>query len=96
MAKENISQEFRLKNRDERRIDFIEKIEQNEFMSKKAQKVLSTLNYVEQFLIFGAIVIRCILVSAFASLVGIPIGITGSVIRLKIYAITAGLKSIGQ
>ena len=30
--------------------------------------------------------------SAFASLVGIPIGITSSVIGLKIYAITAGIK----
>ena len=35
---------------------------------------------------------RCISVSAFASLVGIPIGITSSAIGLKNYAITAAIK----
>ena len=35
---------------------------------------------------------RCISVSAFASLVGIPIGITSSAIGLKNYSITAAIK----
>ena len=35
MFEENISQEFRLKNIDERRNYFIEEIKQNELMSKK-------------------------------------------------------------
>ena len=34
----------------------------------------------------------CLSISLFASLVGIPIGITSSVIGLKICAITAGIK----
>ena len=34
----------------------------------------------------------CISISAFASLIGIPIGITSSAIELKILAITAGIK----
>ena len=34
----------------------------------------------------------CISISAFASLLGIPIGITSSAIGLKICAITAGIK----
>ena len=34
----------------------------------------------------------CISISAFASLIGIPIGITSSAIGLKICAITAGIK----
>ena len=34
----------------------------------------------------------CVSISAFASLVGIPIGITSSAIGLKICAITAGIK----
>ena len=34
----------------------------------------------------------CISVSVFASLVAIPVGITSSAIRSKIFAITAGIK----
>ena len=34
----------------------------------------------------------CVSISAFASLVGNPLGITSSAIGLKIYAITAGIK----
>ena len=44
MSKGNISQEFRLINIDETRKDFLEKIEQNELMSKKHKKVCTTLN----------------------------------------------------
>ena len=47
MAEENISQEFRLKNINETRNDFLEEIEQNELMSKKYKKVCTTLNYIE-------------------------------------------------
>ena len=47
----------------------------------------------EHFLILAAIVTGCISISAFASLVGIPIGIMSSAIGLKICAITAGLKT---
>ena len=39
MFEENISQEFRLKNIDERRNYFTEEIKQNELMSKKHKKV---------------------------------------------------------
>ena len=35
----------------------------------------------------------CVLISAFALLVGIPIGITSCALRLKICAITAGIKN---
>ena len=37
-------------------------------------------------------VIGCVSISAFASLAGIPIGITSSAVELKICAITAGIK----
>ena len=40
MAEENISQEFRLKNIDEKNNYFIEEINQNELMSKKYKKVV--------------------------------------------------------
>ena len=44
MAEENVSQEFRLKNIDETRNYFLEKIEQNQLMSKKHKKICTTLN----------------------------------------------------
>ena len=44
MFEENVSQEFRLKNIDETRNYFLEKIEQNQLMSKKHKKICTTLN----------------------------------------------------
>ena len=89
MAEENISQEFRLKSIDEAKNYLIEEINRNELMSKKHKKVCTTLNYTEQFLILGSTITGCVSISAFASLVGIPIGITSSAIGLKICTITA-------
>ena len=61
-------------------------------MSNKYKKVCTTLNYIESFFILASTITRCVPISAFASLVGIPIGITSSAIGLKICAITAGVK----
>ena len=92
MTEENISQEFRLKNMDEARNYFLEEIKQNELMSKKHKKVCTTLNYIEHFLILASTITGCISISAFASLIDIPLGITSSAIGLKICAITAEIK----
>ena len=92
MAEENISQEFRLKNIDETRNYLIEEINRNGLMSKKHKKVCITLNYIEHFLILGSTITECVSISAFGSLVGIPIGITSSGTGLKICAITAAIK----
>ena len=92
MVEENISQEFRLKNIDETRNYLIEEINRNELMSKKHKKVCITLNYIEHFLILASTITGCISISAFVSLLGIPIGITNSAIGLKICAITVGIK----
>ena len=97
MSEENISQEFRLKNIDETRNYLIEEINPNELMNKKHKKVCTTSNYIEHFLIFTSTITGCVSISAFASLVGIPIGITSSAIGLEICAIISGiykLKSI--
>ena len=61
-------------------------------MNEKHKKVCTILNYIEKFLILDFKIIECISISAFASLVGIPIGIMSSAIGLKICAITAGIK----
>ena len=75
-----MSQEFRLKNINETRNYFLEEIEQNELMSRKHEKVCTTLNYIEHFLILASAITGCISISAFASLLGIPIEITSSAI----------------
>ena len=49
-------------------------------------------NYIEHFLILASTITGCVSISAFASLVGIPIGVTSSAIGLKIWAVTAGIK----
>ena len=50
------------------------------------------LNYVEHWLILISIVTGCVYICDFASLVGIPVGITSTTIELKICVITAGIK----
>ena len=58
-------------------------------MSRNHKKVCTTLSYFKHFLILASAVTGCISISAFASLLGIPIGIASSEIGLKICAITA-------
>ena len=92
MIEENISHEFRSKNLDVTRNYLIEETNRNELMSKKHKKVCKTLNYIKHFLILGSTITGCVSISAFSSLVGIPIGITSSAIGLNICALTAGIK----
>ena len=61
-------------------------------MSEKYKKTCKYLNYVEHLLILVSTVIGCISISAFASLVCVPAGITSSAIEIKIFVITAGIK----
>ena len=86
-----MNQEFRLNNVDETRNYFLE-IKQNELMSRKHKRVCTNLNHTEYFLILASTITGCISISAFASLLGIPIGITSSAIGLKIGTITASIK----
>ena len=92
MAEENISQEFRVKNKDQTKNYLIEEINRNELMCNKHEKVCTTLNYIEHFLILTSTLTGCVSISAFSSLVGNPIEISSSVIGLNICAITAELK----
>ena len=61
-------------------------------MSRKQKKVCTTPNSIEYFLILADTITGCISISAFTSLLGIPIGITSSAIGLKTWAITAAIK----
>ena len=92
MSEGNISQEIRLKNIDETRNYFIEEINQNELMSKNLGKACRVLNYIEHLLILASTVTGCISISAFPSLIGIPIEITSSATGLNICIITEEIK----
>ena len=50
------------------------------------------MNYIDHSLIAISIITGCVSIFAFASLVGIPIGIASSTIVLKIRVITAGIR----
>ena len=73
MTEENISQELRLKSKDDIRNYFIEEINQNELMSKKHKKVCRVFNYTEHLLILVSTVTGFISIFTFASLLGIPV-----------------------
>ena len=51
------------------------------------------LNYFGHFFVFVCVVSGCVSISAFASLVGVPVGISSFAAGLKIYAITAEIKN---
>ena len=70
---------------------FLGEIEQNELISRKNKKFCETLNYVEHFVIWASEINGCISISAFVSLIGIPIGIMSSTIGLKTSAIAGGI-----
>ena len=61
-------------------------------MRRKHKEVCTSLNCIKHFLILDSTITKCISISAFDSLIGIPIGITSSAIVLKICAIAAGIK----
>ena len=92
MCKENISQKFRLRNIDRIRNYLLDEIEQHELMGTKHEKVCAALNYIEHFLMLAPATTVCTSIFAFASLIGILIGITSSAIELKICAKSAGIK----
>ena len=92
MPEEKLNQEFRLKQIDEIINYLIEEINQNKLMSKKHKKVCRVLNYIDHSLIVISTITGCVSIFDFASLVGVPIGLTSSATGLKICAITAGIK----
>ena len=61
-------------------------------MSKKHKQVYIVLNDIDHSLIATSTITGCVSISAFPSLVGIPIGIASSTIGLKICVITAAIK----
>ena len=77
----------------ETRNHFLKEIAQRDLMSRKHRKVCMALNFIEQRRISVFAITGCVLISAFASLVGISIGIATSAVGLKICVISTGFKS---
>ena len=71
--------------------NLLEEIKHNELIGKRLKMTCINLNYVERLLILASAVTSCF-ISAFASLVGIPIGISRSAATIKICVITAVVK----
>ena len=69
---------------------------QNDLINKKHKNVCRVLNYIDHLLIVTSTINGFISISAFVSLVGIPLGITNSAIELNICVITAGIKNLSQ
>ena len=88
MTEKNISQEVKFKNIHETRDYLIEEMKQNELISKKHKKVCKVLNYVEHLVILVSTVTGSISISAFASLVGMPIGTANSAVQMEMHATT--------
>ena len=51
------------------------------------------MSYIDYSLIAISTITGCVSISALASLIGVPIGVTNSAISLKICAITTGMKN---
>ena len=61
-------------------------------MSEKYEKTCKYLNHIEHLLILASTIIGCISISAFASLVCVPVGIVSSAVGIITCAIIAGIK----
>ena len=89
---EGANLEFRLRKIDETRNCFLEEINHNNLMSEKYKKTYKYLNYIEHLLILVSTITGCVSISAFASLVCVPVGITSSAVVIKTCTITAWIK----
>ena len=61
-------------------------------MSEKYKKTCKYLNYAEHLIILVSTVTGCVSISAFASLVWVPVGITSSAIGIQICRFTVAIK----
>ena len=79
-------------SQDETRNYLLAEIKRNDLMSEKYKKTCKYLNYAKSLLILASTIIGCVLISAFASLVCVPVDIESSPGGLKIGAITPVIK----
>ena len=73
-------------------MNMVQEASHNDLMSEKCKKTCKYLNYVEHSLVVVSTVTGYVSISAFVSLVCVPVGIVSSTVGIKICAITAGIK----
>ena len=76
----------KIKKVDETRNYLFEEIKHNDLISENHKKTRKYLNYVEHLLILASAITGCVSISAFTSLVAVPVVI--SAVGIKICAIT--------
>ena len=89
---QEVRPKFRLRKIYEARNYLLDEIKQNDLMSEKYKNTYKYLSYVKHLLIIASTVSGCVSISAFTSLVCVPIGITSSAAGINICAITAGIE----
>ena len=87
------SLEFRLKHIDEKRNYLLEKINHNDLMSENCKKICTYLDYVENLLFLVLTVTGVTSISAFISLVFVPVAVESSAVGLKICEATVKIKN---
>ena len=92
MTKQSKSLNFRRKKIYETRNYLFKEIKDNEFMNKRHKKVYIILNSFIVFLIFISTCIGYVSIPAFTLLVVVLVGITSSVVGLKIYTVITGIQ----
>ena len=85
--------EVRLKKIVETRNYLLKEINHDDLMSENYRKTCKYLSYVKHLLILVSTVTGCVSISAFVSLVCVPMGIASSAVGIKICAVTAGIKN---
>ena len=93
---EEASLEFRLRKIYETKNHFLDEIKHNDLMTEKYEKTCKYLNYVENFIILVSTVTGWVSISAFASLIFVPVRIKNSALGLNIFAIIEGIKKYSQ
>ena len=89
---EEASFEFRLRKIDETKNNLLDETKHNDLMSEKYKTTCKYLNYVENLFVLSSVITGCVSISAFATLVCLPAGITSPAIGINICTITVGIK----
>ena len=63
-------------------------------MCEKFKNVCRVLNYFDYFLVFVSAISGCVSISVFVLLINVPLGNASSIVGLKIFALTAGIKKV--
>ena len=87
-----VKSRVQIKKTGETRNYLLEEINHNDLISENYKKACKYLNHVEHLLILVSPLTGCVSISAFASLVCVPVGVASFAVEIKISAITAGIK----